>query len=334
MIVGGTGLLGSAAAAHLLAAGHDVTVASRSASVPGPVLPALPDLAGAPRARLDVVTATSRQLQGVIDGHDALVYAVGPDEREPYPAPAAPFLQARMIEPTRRTLLAAKAAGVQRCVLMGSYFATWDRMNPGQGLAARHPYIAARVSQSEIALALAETAGGSTMAVNVLEIPYVFGSLPGRPGVFKEWVFDRVRRNPVVLYPEGGSTVVSLSQVAQATEAALQTPQVGRRFPIGDADWTWNHLIAVIADGLGVRRRVVNVPRAVAEPVARRMAAEMQLRGRYSGLNPRHLMRDIMYRRMFLPFEASRAVIGYERGGVEAAIASSLRLCYPGRGSG
>jgi NADH dehydrogenase len=69
-VAGGTGFLGRHIGRALLDAGHDVTVLSRS---PDKVA-TIPSLRGAGAARVDVTDPSS--LDGVLDGHDAVVNAV------------------------------------------------------------------------------------------------------------------------------------------------------------------------------------------------------------------------------------------------------------------
>lgn len=318
--MGGTGQLGLHAAEELARRGHDVTLASRHPLTD-------PDLAARfpyPHVPLDVASATPHALRDALAGHDSLVYAVGPDDRMPYPRPAAGYLEREMVGPTAAVVRAARDVGMRACAVLGSYFTAWHRAHPEFGIAGRHPYIAARVRQSHAALALADDA----CAVTVLEIPYVFGVLPGRRGSLPDLVFERVRRAPVVLYPRGGSAVVSVHQVADAAAGALERRTRGA-IPLADENWTWHRLLTEVAEGLGLRRHVVAVPRLLAEPAAARLGAGIRRRGGYTGLDPRHLMRDIMYQEMFLDTNVAATRLGMRRGGVRETLHASLRSLYP-----
>lgn len=322
IVLGGTGLLGLHTAEELARRGHAVTLVSRHPLTD-------PDLRARfpyPHAALDVAAASPGALRAVIAGHDTLVYAVGPDERDPYPEPAAGYLRTQMVRPTAAALRAARDTGVRAAAVLGSYFTAWHRAHPELRFAHRHPYVTARVLQSRAALALAD----DSFAVSVLEIPYVFGVLPGRPGPFKDLVFDRVRRQPVIAYPSGGSAVVSAQQVGDAAVGALERRARGS-IPLADENWCWDRLLHAVADGFGLRRRVVHVPRPLAEPAAARLGARIRRRGGHPGIDPRHLMRDIMYRRMYLDTDVAHDLLGMRRGGVREALHESLRSLYPDR---
>lgn len=331
IILGGTGLLGQHAAVAALARGDSVTLVARRL---GDLLPGLkrPDGTLAEGVRFvagDVVAATAADLAALVSGHDALIYALGPDDREPSPRPAAAYFQRLLVEQTERVIAAARVAGVRRAVLCGSYFATWDRLHPELGFASRHCYVRARIDQA--ARAVVAGGGGDAVAVCVVEIPYVFGAVPGQVPMWKEWLFDRLLAMPVVCYPKGGTAVVTARQVGQALAAASAVGVHDARYPLADENLSWTGLLALILPLLGKSSRVITVPRFLAETTARRLGRELARDGLESGIDPNHLMRDVMYQQMFIEGSASVAALGYQRGGVPAAIAEAVAASYPER---
>lgn len=135
MILGGTGMLVYATALELLRAGHQVSATARHTPHFGQPFEAVK------LHLLDVAQASPAELQGLFAGVDAVIYALGPDDRESPPAPAQPFFRKHLAEQTRRIALAARAAGVKKFVVYGSYFNTFDRQHPEWQLQAHHPYI-------------------------------------------------------------------------------------------------------------------------------------------------------------------------------------------------
>lgn len=325
LILGGTGLLGQHAAVALLERGHEPTLVGTGHDVE-----LLPGLGAVPRVRLDAFASPEALLRSVFEGHEALIYALGPDDREPRPAPAASFFQRMLVEQTERILTAAREAGVTRAAVCGSYFATWERMHAGTGFADRHPYVRARVDQTRRAVAAGGGQAGGGVDVCVLAIPYVFGVVPGREPMWKEWLYDRLRAMPVVFYPTGGSSVVTAAQVGEALAGAIEAGAHGGRYPLADEQLTWASLLGLILPRLGKSPRVVGVPRLLAEPTARSLGRDLARRGMESGVAPAFLMRDIMYAEMFVDPAESQRVLGYRPGGVEAAIAASVAASYPG----
>lgn len=315
IILGGTGLLGQAIASTLAASGTHVTAVARHEAPAG----ALPD--GVTFRSVDVDTADDGAVTALLAGHDALVYALGPDDRSALPRPAANYLQRMLVERTERIVQLARAAGVRRAVILGSYFTTWNDQRAG--FASRHAYVAARVAQMERAFA----AGGGELAVSVLEIPWVFGVAPGVPVMWKEWLFERTR-GPVAFFPRGGTTVATARTVARAAAGALAVGQHGVRFPVGDADLTWREILSESRTALGVRGPIVTIPRLLAEPVALRLGKAMNAEGGESGITPRWLMRDIMYQEMFVDHARTREVLGIGRDDVRAEIRLTAREAY------
>ncbi len=267
------------------------------------------------------------ELSAVFAGYDALIYALGPDERHTPPAPAAEFFQQNLVDTTERVVQAARAAGVSRAVICSSYFVTWDRMHPELSFAENNPYVQARVDQGRRAVA----AGGGPGATQVclLEIPYVFGVVPQREPLWKHWLFERLKAMPVVCYPSGGSSVVTAAQVGQAAAAAARVGEHGARYPLADEQLTWTELLKMILPLLGKPPIVLPAPRIFAELAVGKIGRDAARAGLEPGVNPRLLMRQVMYRQMFVDPAESLRVLGYRRGGVRAAIEETVRASYP-----
>ena len=209
-------------------------------------------------------------------------------------------------------------------VVLGSYFTAWERMHPDAGFASRHPYVTARVDQSNRAIA----AGGEFGAeVCVLEIPYVFGTIRGEGKRWKEMLFDRLR-HPIVFFPTGGTSVVTSVQVGQAVAGALERGEHGGRYPLNDIDLTWRELLSHALEAMGRRPPIVGVPAWMAEFAARSMGRSLEGRGLTSGLDPRYLIRDIMVQHMYVDATESRDVLRYRPGGVPQAIRAVVREAY------
>lgn len=319
-IAGGTGLLGYHATLQLLRRGHSVRTA------------ALPDIALGewfPREvrveHADLFALDAAALSRLMEGCDALVYALGPDDREVPPAPAYGYFQPRLVEGCARVLAAAREAGIARCTVLGSYYATFARQWPGKRLAEHHPYVRCRLEQAERAMA----EGGGRMAVSVLELPYIFGAMPQRVPLWKKLLFDPVRRMPVILYPDGGSAMTTAEHVGQAIAGALERARHGERHPIGDENLSWDDMLHTVLDTLGLHKRIVHLPALVGMLFGYAQRRGDAKRGRERGLNHGVLFRDIMSERMDLDPAPSVQALGYETGGVREAIAATVRACYP-----
>ncbi len=319
-VLGGTGLLGQRASAELVARGHDVFSVSRN-----PIPPGRRRLVEVEQRCADIVAADTATLRKVLSGADALVYALGPDDRCQVRGDPAAFFQACLVETTERVIRVAGATGVERIVLLGSYFTTWERMHPDSGFASRHPYVQARVDQLAAAVAAAGEAG---VRLCVLEIPYVFGLIDGEGQRWRELLFDRTSK-PVVLFPTGGTSVITSIQVGEAVAGALQRGEHGACYPLSDIDLTWREILSHVLQARGkTRTPIFGAPAWLTQLGVRSMARSLEARGLRSGLDPRYVVRDVLTQHMYVDATESRDVLRYTPGGVPQAIRALVRDAY------
>lgn len=102
-------------------------------------------------------------------------------------------------------------------------------------LSEYHLYIRSRQAQETVVLEV----GGSEMDVLVLELPYIFGQMPGRESIWKPLVDYVHWPLPRVFYMQGGSAMVRVAHVAEAIAGALEQGIGGERYLIGDENLTW-----------------------------------------------------------------------------------------------
>lgn len=320
-IVGGTGLLGHHAALECLRRGHAVQCVAGRDVESG----VLPDRVRFRRA--DVFQLPKRELARLFEGVDAMVYAVGPDDRVTPQAPAYDFFHERLVQACGRVVAAAREAGVRRCTVLGSYYTHFERLWPHKQLAAHHPYVRCRVEQAERAF----REGRGTMTVNVLELPYIFGVMPGRDPLWKDMLLDRLLRLPVVVYPRGGSAMVTAGHVGEAIAGAVERGRDGASYPIGDENLSWDEMLATMLGALGIERRIVHLPAVAGALLGRAVRGADARRGRESGLDSEHLFAHVMTDYLYLDAELTARELGYGRGGVREAIVETVRACYPDR---
>jgi len=248
LVVGGTGFLGYHAVLELRRRGHEVAVLA---------LPPLP--AGLLPRTVNVRLANLNQLADVavleiLSGVDGIVYAAGIDERTVPPEPAWEFFLNGNVVPTERLFRLARKAGVRRAVVLGSYFAYFDRIWPERRLSDKHPYIRSRQEQARRAFEVA----GTKLKLCVLELPYIFGSMPGVVPLWEPLV--AYVRSPVPLVcTRGGTNMVSVKQVAQAVAGALEHGKGGQCYQIGDENHTWVEILQMLAAIVGRENHNVTV---------------------------------------------------------------------------
>ncbi|MEI6580469.1 MAG: NAD-dependent epimerase/dehydratase family protein, partial [Eubacteriales bacterium] len=150
-MIGGTGLLGCAAAQIFIDRGH---------SVKSIALPPLPEGAPIP-PEMELVYGnylelSDDEIKAMMAGCDCFIFAAGIDERVEFPAPVYSYYEKYNINPVKRLIGLAKESGLISSVVLGSYFAYFAKECPEMKLTEKHPYIRSRIAQEEAALALAD----------------------------------------------------------------------------------------------------------------------------------------------------------------------------------
>jgi dihydroflavonol-4-reductase len=311
LLVGGTGFLGHHAASTLLARGHAVTSVGRRPPQSAP--------SGVTLRALDVEALTPDDARRLCEGHDALVFAAGADDRATPKAPAYPFFHRANVESAVRLFTAARAVGVPKGVLLGSYFTHFDRLWPELRLADRHPYIRSRREQEQAC----QEAAAPWLELVILELPYIFGAMPGRRPLWAPLV-RYLQRAPLLLYTRGGSNAVAVAQVAAAIAGAVERPGVGGVHLVGDENLTWPALLERLLRPLGRRKRVRTLPRALVAAAARCVRLVHRLKGRQAGLDPVAFV-DLQTREAFFDPAPARAALGFGGGDLDGALEATVR---------
>ncbi len=174
-MIGGTGLLGCEAAKQLISKGHKVTSVA---------LPPLPEGAPIPE-EMDIIFGdinkkSDEEILQLLEGNDVFIFAAGVDERVEFPAPVMNAYKKFNIAPLERMFPLCKKAGIKRAVILGSYFSYLTKVRPDMQAAQRNPYIKSRIMQEEVC----EKAADENFSTCVLELPYIFGTQPGRKPVW------------------------------------------------------------------------------------------------------------------------------------------------------
>lgn len=319
-VLGGTGFLGYHATLELLARGHQVRTLAL------PPLPADSLLPPEVDVRLgDFNTLSDGELQGLLEGCQAVVFAAGADDRVTPPAPAIDFFRRANVAPTRRFFRLARQVGAVRGVLLSSYFAAFDRDRPEMHLSDHHPYIRSRKEQAEAAF----EACGSDLSLAVLELPYIFGRMPGRRPLWCPLI--RYLRSPLpwIFYPRGGTAMVSVDGVAAAITGAVEKDVPAGFYPIGDENLTWEAFLRRLGAAAGVQKPVVTLPDSLVRLGLRVVHWVHHLRGREGGLSPVPFL-ALQTAETFIDPAPARRILGFTGGDLEEAFQETVRGCdYP-----
>ncbi len=314
VIVGGTGFLGIHAAHEFLKKGWNVTALGLPPAPPADLLPATVNVI------LQNIEGTSDEtLCALLDGHDALVFAAGLDDRVTQGKPAYPKFHHANVEVCMRILTAARDVGIKRAVVLGSYFAHFDRLWPEMKLAERHPYIRSRVEQEQAVTSL------PGMEACILELPYIFGDSLGKRPLWYPLV-KYIRSTPVLFYMKGGSACITAETVGQAVAAAIECGQAGKCYPIGDENLTWRELLTRLAAADGRRIRVITLPTWLVKAALYGMWFIHQVQGKEAGLDPRYFA-SLQTAECFIDPHPSKQALGYQTGGLDQAFKKTVRAC-------
>jgi dihydroflavonol-4-reductase len=316
-MIGGTGLLGAQGAEELTKRGHRISSVALPPIPQGVKLPENMELTFG-----NYMDMSDAEIRNKMEGCGGFIFAAGVDERLEGPAPIYDMFYRYNIKPLERLLKMAKEAGTRHAVILGSYFSYFAREWKDLKLYDTHPYIRSRVDQANMALSFAD----DTMDVSVLELPYIFGTQPGRRPV---WVFlvEQIRNmKGVTLYPKGGTAMVTVKQVGQCIAGALERGKGGRNYPVGYFDMTWKEMLTIIHKYMGVpNKKIITVPKFLYKLGMRSIIKDHAERGIQPGLDLMGLA-EIMTREAFIDKEIIVKEFGVENDDIDKAIGESVKL--------
>ena len=216
-----------------------------------------------------------------------------------------------------------KEAGIKRAVIMGSYFAYFAKQWPELRLTEKHPYIRSRIMQEHMAMSF----NGNGMDVMVLELPYIFGTQPGRKPVWTFLIETIQNMKGFTMYTKGGTTMVTVKQVAQAVAGALEKGKGGTCYPVGWYNMTWKEMLAIFHKHMGLPdRKVITIPSSLFRMNGKKIMKDFVDRGIDSGLDM-VAFNDLQTARTFIDKSLIRDELGVTEDDIDAAIGDSVKLC-------
>lgn len=225
-----------------------------------------------------------------------------------------------------------KKAGIKGAVVCGSYFAWLAKQKPEMHLCDKHPYIKSRIDQEKVC----EKYSDKDFQVGVLELPYIFGTQPGRKPV---WVIlieqlQRFEKMPFTMYPAGGTAMLTVRQVGQAmvgaAEQAFEAAENNQgkfcAYGISCYNMTWREFLKIVYRAMsGVpNRKIVDVPKWTFQAFGLVMRRDYKERNVDAGIDPVGLA-DIMGMNLFIPTDDCKA-LGCTNDDIEKAIFDSIKL--------
>lgn len=317
-IVGGTGFLGYHSTLEFLNRGHEVDTIS---------LPDIPLGDWFPKDKVgvkygNVFEMDHDELVDLFNGYDAMVYAVGPDDRYTPKAPAYEFFHERLVEACGRVVEGARDAGVKRCAICNSYFCYFDRTRPELELGEHHPYIKCRVEQAEHCINI----GGTQMDVMIMELPYIFGTMPERDPLWKEVFVERIKKmkNKIYFF-KGGTIMMTVEQVAQSIVGAIEKGKGGKRYPCGDECVSWETWLNWIMEAMGIKKEIVFLPTFFGTLYGWNLKRKDKKEGKESGLDHAKLFKDIQSRVLCYDTSSTNEELGVKSGGLKESVIKTIK---------
>ena len=318
-MIGGTGLLGCEAARIFIERGHEVKSVA---------LPPLPEGAPIPPEMdiefCNIYEKSDEEIKAMLEGYDSFIFAAGIDERVEFPAPVYDAYYKYNIAPLKRILPLCKEVGMKNAVILGSYFSFLHKNYPELKATEKHPYIRSRIDQEEVAFSFAD----ENFDVAVLELPYIFGTQPGRKPV---WVIliEQIKmmdKLPMTMYPGGGTAMLTVRQVGEVIVGAAEKSKGAKAWPISMYNQTWKEFLKIVyaARGMGENRKILSVAPWMMRMGLGKVKKEYAAKGIESGIDVDGLA-DIMDINLFI--DRKYAVeLGATEDDIKAAITDSIKV--------
>ncbi len=318
-MIGGTGLLGCEAAIQLIKKGHKVSSVA---------LPPLPQGAPIPEEMelvfADINKKSDEEVEEMLRGKDCFIFAAGVDERAEFPAPVYDYYYKYNIAPLERIFPICKKVGVKKAVVLGSYFSYLAKQMPEKKFEEKNPYFRARLDQEKAC----EEACDENFSVKVLELPYIFGTQPGRKPVWTILIeqIAGMDKLPFTMYPAGGTAMLTCRQVGEVICGAAERDVPGfEAFPISMYNQTWKEFLAIVYEARGMKgRKILSVAPWMMRMGMGKIVKDYKARGIDSGINPM-VLPDIMDINLFIDRKYSEE-LGATEDDIKAAIFDSIKV--------
>ena len=188
----------------------------------------------------------------------------------------------------------------------------------------------------EQAAKLIEESGGGAanggMDVMVLELPYIFGSMPERMPIWKDVYIERFFHYPAIFFPKGGTSMIAIQHVGEAEIGALEHGVHAGKYPVATDNHTFRWMIQEFEKGLGIHKPIIQPSGKICAMGANSIAKAEAKHGNEAGLDLGRLMTDIMSYEIYIPEDViaeNSKLLGYGSDGLEEAIAKTMKRCYP-----
>ena len=162
----------------------------------------------------------------------------------------------------------------------------------------------------------------------VLELPYIFGTQPGRKPVWTILIeqIEFMDKWPFTMYPKGGTAMLTCRQVGEVIcGAALSDHKGYEALPIAMYNMKWDKFLGIVYDARNMPgRKILGVAPWMMKMGMKKVVKEYAEKGIESGIDPYHLP-YIMDYDLFIDSSYAKDC-GATADDIEAAIHDSIKV--------
>jgi dihydroflavonol-4-reductase len=316
LVTGATGFVGSAVARSLLARGHDLRLMVRGNSDRRNIADIPAELVEGDLSRPETF---ARAVEGC-----RYVFHVAADYRLWVPDPDR--MMAANVEGTRRLMLAAQAAGVEKIVYCSSVAALGligdgtisDEMTPVSEDKVIGIYKKSKYRAEQAVLKLVREQGLPAVIVNP-STPV--GPRDIKPTPTGKMILDCAAGN-MPAYVDTGVNIVHVDDVAEGHLLALEKGVVGEKYILGGQNFLLGDLFRMVSEIAHVKAPKISLPQSVIWPVA----VVSEILARTCGIEPRVTREMLAMSRKKMFFSSDKAIreLGYAPRPAREAVADAV----------
>jgi nucleoside-diphosphate-sugar epimerase len=166
------------------------------------------------------------------------------------------------------------------------------------------------------------------MATMILELPYIFGTMPERTPIWKDIFLARLQAMKGALYFfKGGSVMMTVEQVAECIVGAIEQGEAGKRYPCGDENVDWDTWLTWIKEAASINKKIIHIPAFLGTLYGASLQREEKKQGKEGGLNYKYLFKDIQCNYLYYENFDTCQELGMSRGGVKESVIKTIQAC-------
>ncbi len=143
------------------------------------------------------------------------------------------------------------------------------------------------------------------MDVIILELPYIFSTMPTRIPLWKEILVMMLYDSYKIYNPKCVTNIISVQHVAAAVVCATVKGNHGKKYTFGDVNMDWIQMLSIMLKSI----------------------TKKQTEGKQSGLDLRYLFKNIQCKTCYFDPTESINTLGYGTGGIKEAIDETIKKC-------